>query len=100
MAEYAFFLGLTILVELPLFVALAPRGSRRRAGVDCVWINLATHPCLSIGLRAGVPFVVGESLVVVAEAVALRAVTRVAWRRAWWISGVANAVTAGLSFAF
>lgn len=91
--------ALTAAIELPLAVLCAPVGARRRIAVDSLLANLTTHPLAWFLHGHGlVGWWAVELGVAVTEAVVYRAVTRVSWPRAVVASGLANGVTAALSF--
>jgi hypothetical protein len=85
---------LTLAIEVPLAVLLAPRGLRRRVALDATLLNTFTHPLLTVALRWGVTtFWPGEALVWAVEALGYRVVTRLPVGRAVLISTVANGAT-------
>lgn len=79
----------------------SPIGARRRIAVDSLWANLTTHPLAWFLYGHGlVSWWAVELGVAATEAVVYRAVTRLSWPRALLASGVANGITAALSFCF
>lgn len=92
---------LTIAVELPIVVALAPRPMRRRALVDGGAFNLFTHPLAWLAvLHLGLGWWPVEAAVTLTELALYRGLTRLSWRRAALVACVANGVTAALSCLF
>ena len=92
---------LTLGCELPLVACCAPSGWRRRAALDSLAINACTHPLAWLAVNeAYLPWLVVEVLVLVAEALAYRHVTQLAWPRAIAAAALANVVTASMSFLF
>ena len=77
---YLVALVLTIVIETGL-ACFMRRDRIRRLLVDVPLMNLVTHPLLHVGLDLGMPLVAGELLVMAAEAVVYRKVTRLslAW---------------------
>lgn len=91
--------ALTCAVEIPLVLAVAPRGLRRRAAIDAFAANLLTHPIAWYAYAAEwLSWSSVEALVVVVEASIYAIVTRMAWPRAAAASLLANGVTMALSF--
>lgn len=91
--------ALTCAVEVPIVVAIAPRGRRARTAADAFAANLLTHPLAWLLVGNGIlPWLVVEVLVLLVEAAVYRGVTRLAPARAFTAAGVANLVTASLSF--
>jgi hypothetical protein len=89
----------TVAVEAPIVWWLAPRARRTRAAADSILANLATHPAAWLLIRSvGLPWVLVEALVFVAEALIYRRLTRLSRRDAVLCAGAANVVTALLSF--
>jgi len=90
---------LTAAIEMPIVMAAAPRGLRRRAALDSLAANLLTHP-LAWYLFALelVPWTAIELGVTAVELLVYRLVTRLPWRRAALAALLANTVTAALSF--
>ncbi|MCK5945372.1 MAG: hypothetical protein KAI24_25505 [Planctomycetes bacterium] len=87
--------ALTVAIELPLVLLLAPRGRRRRTAGDALAANLLTHPAAWWAvLSAGASWWLVEALVAIVEAAVYGAVTRMGWVRAMVASLVANGVTA------
>jgi hypothetical protein len=91
--------ALTCAVELPFVTAIAPKGLRRRAGLDSLAANLLTHP-LAWYLYAATPtpWLAIEIAVAVVEAWIYAGITCMPWRRAISASLLANSVTAAMSF--
>lgn len=90
---------LTAAIELPLAVLCAPAGARRRIAVDSLFANLTTHPLAWFLYGHGLVWWWAVELgVAVTEAVVYRGVTRLSWPRAVGASGLANGITAALSF--
>lgn len=99
MIAWLAYFALTVAVEVPIAVALAPRSMRRRMALDAFLVNLASHPAAWLLLARGLlDWWSTETLVALAECFAYRAVTGVAWPRAAGIALAANGVTAALSF--
>jgi hypothetical protein len=96
----------TLLVEVPIFV-LMTRGSvsRLRAAVGGALGTCMTHPCLwfvwpRLFRDYAVYITSGEILIVLVESVVFFLVVRtIRWRRALWVSFVANAVSYGVGLA-
>ena len=74
--------ALTCAVEVPIVVAMAGRGRRRRTVADAFAANLLTHPLAWL----------------LVEALVYRGVTRLPPARAFAAAGLANLITASLSF--
>ena len=91
--------ALTCAVEVPIVVAMARRGRRRRAVADAFAANLLTHPLAWLLVGHGIlPWLVVEVLVLLVEAIVYRTVTRFPPARAFAAAGRANLITASLSF--
>lgn len=91
--------ALTCAVELPIVAAVA-EGRRRRAAFDAFGANLLTHPLAWYSIRSLLwPWLAVELAVLAGEAVLYRTVTRLSWGRALLAAGLANGITAALSFA-
>lgn len=89
----------TVAVEAPIVWWLAPRARRTRAAADSVLANLATHPVAWLLVRSvGLPWLLVEMLVLVAEVLIYRRMTGLSRRDAVLCAGAANLVTALLSF--
>jgi hypothetical protein len=85
---------LTVAIEVPLAVLLAPRGARRRMWLDATLLNTLTHPLLTVGLRWGLlTFWPGEALVWIVEALGYHCVSGLRPGRALFISTVCNGIT-------
>jgi hypothetical protein len=90
---------LTVLVEVPIAVVLAPPGRRRRIAGDAVLVNLCTHPFAWLAIRTlGWSWTLVEIGVAATELLFYRHVPRLRWSRAALIAVVANGITAALSF--
>ena len=94
MTTYLLTLALTLAIELPLALLLAPRGLRRRVLAVAFFANLLTHPVASL-LVLYVPYAwpFAELLAFAAEACAYRVVGNATVVRAIVISFVANLAT-------
>lgn len=91
--------ALTCAVEVPIVVAMAGRGRRRRTVADAFAANLLTHPLAWLLVGHGIlPWLVVEVLVLLVEALVYRGVTRLPPARAFAAAGLANLITASLSF--
>ncbi len=91
----------TALVEVVVVFLLAPRSRRTRAAADSILANLATHPAAWLLIRSvGLPWILVEGLVFAVEALIYRRLTGLRRRDALLCAGVANGVTALLSFVF
>jgi len=94
---YAFML--TCAIELPIVVFCAGGGQRRRAALDCLGANLATHPTAWYLVRSlSVSWLTVELAVMLAEVLIFRQITRLSWGRAIAAGCLANGTTATLSF--
>ena len=92
---YAAALLATIGIETALARLLLP-GAWARLRLDVPLLNLLTHPVLTWAVWRGVlPLALGEVLVMVAEAIGYRLLTRLTWRQAVLLSVALNAVTWG-----
>jgi hypothetical protein len=108
MSVYAVALLFTLVIELPLAAALVQRDRRRRTLLDAFLINIFTNPLAVFfhrllakpGVPYGIPFLIIEVVVVIAEALLYRGVTRLPWRRAVLVSVVCNVVSAGVGVAY
>ena len=99
MIDWAWAFALTVLVELPFAVLLAPRTLRQRIAGDAVLVNLCTHPFAWVAIRSfGWSWTLVEIGVAVAEVLLYRRVTRLRWSRAVLVGFTGNGVTAMLSF--
>ncbi|MBI5850269.1 MAG: hypothetical protein HZB39_04410 [Planctomycetes bacterium] len=100
MSEWLRLFVLTVTVEVPLAIALAPQAFKRRIALDALLANLMTHPAawfvIGHGMLGWWPT---ECAVTIAEAFVFRAVTGLTWPRATVLAVAANGVTAALSFA-
>lgn len=95
---YALTLASTVSIEAPLVAAFGPRRDTLAALRAAVCVNLASHPpATALAGLAGVDWLLVEVLVVVFEALALRAALGWPARQAWGLSLAANSVTAGLA---
>ena len=92
---YLLALVLTILVETTL-ACLARRDRIRRLLADVPLMNLVTHPLLHLGLDFGLPLALGEILVMAAEALAYRKVTRLSLAWSVGLAVVLNGITWGI----
>lgn len=91
---------LTVLIEVPLASALAPRGRRRRIALDALLLNTLTHPLLTVLLRTGsIGFAPGEVLVWMVEAAGYVWVSGLRPARAFLLSLVANGATVAVALA-
>lgn len=95
-------LVVTLLVEVTIGLLLgrvgAVRTQRGRLCLDITLVNLATHPLATLAVgNLNAPFAAVEVLVVGAELLAYRAVTRLSWGQAMLLSVVTNGVTVALS---
>ena len=91
--------ALTCAVEVPIVVAMAGRGRRRRTIADAFAANLLTHPLAWLLVGHGIlPWLVVEVLVFLVEGVLYRGVTRLPTARAVPAAVLANGITASLSF--
>jgi hypothetical protein len=99
--EWLGFFLLTIAIEIPIAVALAPRTARRSIALDALLANLATHPAAWFAMaHLQLDWNAIELLVAAVECGVYALVTALRWPRAALIALVANGVTAALSFAF
>lgn len=90
--------ALTCAVELPIVAAVA-QGRRRRAALDAFGANLLTHPLAWYSVRTLLlSWTTVELAVLAVEAIVYRSVTRLPWGRALLAAGLANGITAALSF--
>jgi len=88
---------LTVAIELPIVLLLAPAGRRRRAAGDACAANLLTHPCAWWAvLSAGASWWLVEAVVALVEAAVYRVSTGLTWPRAAATSLLANGVTAAI----
>lgn len=86
---------LTVSIELPVVLLLAPAARRRRAAGDACAANLLTHPCAWWAvLSLGASWWLVEAAVAFVEAVVYRTSTGLSWPRAALTSLLANGVTA------
>lgn len=86
---------LTLVLELAIAAALAPRALRRRTLTTCAALNLVTHPLATLALGVWTTgWLPLEVTVTVAEAFGYRAVVPLGAARAWGLALLANAVTA------
>lgn len=91
--------ALTCAVEVPIVIAFAPRGRRGRTAADAFAANLLTHPLAWLLIvHAGLSWLLVEVLVLLVEVAVYRGVTRLPLPRAFAAAGLANLVTASLSF--
>jgi hypothetical protein len=74
-ARYTLALGITIVVETGL-ACLLQRKQAKRLVLDVPLMNLVTHPLLHLAMSFGLLLPVGELLVMGAEAIMYRTVTR------------------------
>ena len=89
--------ALTVAIELPLVMCIAPRGHRRRVLGDGLAANLLTHPCAWWAvLAAGAPWLLVEAVVCAVEAAVYCGASKISLRRALVASLVANSVTAAI----
>lgn len=94
---YLTLLSMTVLVELPVALLLAPSGSRRRLIPDAVLLNGFTHPLAAIAVYwLGAPLPLVEFLVFLAEAAGYHRVSGFGIRRAIVISLSCNAITTAI----
>lgn len=85
---------LTVAIEVPLAVLLAPRELRRRTASDAFLLNTLTHPLLTVALHSGwIGFWPGETAVLLVEALGFRLATRLRPGRALLVSTVCNGIT-------
>lgn len=109
---YLLALGLTLVVEVPVAVALAGREKRWKMALDAPLLNLFSHPLatlafffggLPLALEADVSplwaFAVVEAGVIAVEALGFWLLTGLSAARATLISLAANGLTIALSFA-
>ena len=91
--------ALTIAVEVPLVVAIAPAALRRRAALDAAVLNAFTQPLawLAVGTFPSCWTEV-ELAVLLFETCAYARITGLSWPRALAAGGLANLCTAALSF--
>lgn len=98
MSGYATALGLTLAVELPLAVAVAPRDERWHVGRVALLLNLFTHPLAFLAYRERLAsFEAVELAVLAAETVGYRVACFAGWRRALGVALLTNGTTAALS---
>lgn len=95
--RYEVALALTLLIEVPLALALVGAGARRRAAFDAPLLNLLTHPlaCAAF-LRLAAPMAAVEIAVTLVEAAGYRWVTGLDARRALLVSSLCNLTTTAL----
>lgn len=91
---YLLTLFATILLELPITAALAPRGTRRLMVLTMSSLNLFTHPIATLLAWHGAAFFPVEAIVTAIELVGLHVVGKVSWSRATAIAVAANSLTA------
>ncbi len=90
---------LTVAIELPIALALAPRAFRRHIALDALLANLLTHPAAWFLVGEGLlDWGVTEGAIAFIEGLVYAAVTRLSWSRATGIALAANAVSAASSF--
>lgn len=99
-AGYLPYLAATILLEVPLAVALAPAGARRRVALDDLLLNVLTHPLATLAYAfARLPLLPVEVGVWAVEAAGLRLVTRLSPGRAALVSLACNGLTTAVALA-
>ena len=92
--------ALTLGVEVPLAVLLAPAGRRGRIAGDAALLNLFTHPLAWLAVHGqGAPLLLVELAVTLVEGLGYWRVTRLAARRAALIAIVCNATTTAIGIA-
>lgn len=97
--DYLAVLGLTLVVELPIFALAAPPGRRSTVVTAAFAANLLSHPLAWWAMTVlGAPFWPVEFAVFALEAIALVVSARLNVLRAVLGSAIANAATVGLSF--
>jgi hypothetical protein len=97
--DYLLALGLTLIVELPIYGWFGSPGQRGGIVLTGLAANLVSHPIAWwLILGAGAPFLIAEFGVVVFEAAALRLCGGITLRRAALAALTANLVTMSLSF--
>ena len=85
---------LTVLIEVPIAVGLAPKDKRRRMWLDAFLLNTLTHPLLTVAMRWElVGFWSGEALVWIVEALGYHYLTGLRPGRALLVSTVCNGIT-------
>jgi len=95
---YALTLACTVSIEAALVAAFGPRRDTLAALRAAVCVNLASHPpATALAALGGVNWLLVEILVVIFEALALRAALGWPARRVWLLSLAANSVTAALA---
>lgn len=98
--RYELALALTLLIEVPLALALVGPGKRRRAAWDAPLLNLLTHPLAWVAYRrVGAPLLLVEVVVTLVEAAGYAWVTGLTARRALLVSSTCNLVTTLLGVA-
>ena len=98
MIDWAYYFAITLAIEVPIVVAIGPRGRLRSVTLDAVLANLLTHPLAWIAICQGANWWLIEAIVPLVEAGVYRSVTRMSPTRALAAALLANGVTAALSF--
>ncbi len=99
--RYEVALALTLLIEVPMALALVGASARRRALWDAPLLNLLTHPLACAAyLRLAAPLLLVEVVVTLVEAAGYRWVTGLSARRALLVSTVCNVTTTALGVLF
>lgn len=95
--RYEAALALTLLVEVPMALALVGAAARRRAAWDAPLLNLLTHPLACAAyVRLAAPLLLVEVVVTLVEAAGYRWVTGLSARRALLVSLLCNATTTAI----
>jgi len=96
-AKYMLALGVTIVVETGL-ACLLRRKQAKRLVLDVPLMNLVTHPLLHLAMGFGLLVPIGEFIVMGAEAVIYRTVTRLSLAWSLTLAIVLNTATWMLSY--